>query len=279
MLSHFKDWAIPGPKPYRFGIEMTDVDPSETLDALSGHFKIFQKKKGHRYSTDDLLVAWYGSSWCPSAKRVLDMGSGIGSVGMISAWRLQGAQFTAIEAQEESAKLQRKSLELNGLLSRYELRHGDFRDPKVLPFEDQYDLILGSPPYFPLNAGIHGDDPQKIACRFEVRGDVRDYIRVGSQHLNPGGLLSLVFPIENNEARVMEGVRVNQMTIIRKRPVVFKEGTPPLLCLYAMMNSRDLPAKYRDQTWVEPDLIVRDKNGVIHPEYAALKMSIGFPPF
>ena len=54
------------------------VEPGETLDAISGHFRIFQLENGHRFSTDDVLTAWYGTSWCPSARTVLDLGSGAG---------------------------------------------------------------------------------------------------------------------------------------------------------------------------------------------------------
>jgi hypothetical protein len=45
-----------------------------------------------------------------------------------------------------------------------------------------------------------------------------------------------------------------------------------------MVLSAHLPEAYRDKTWVEPDLIVRRKDGTIHPEYSAVKLSIGFPP-
>src|SRR3954465_3448018 len=93
-----------------------EVAPGETLDAISGHFRIFQLRKGHRFSTDDVLAAWYGTSWAPSAGRVLDLGSGIGSVGMIAAWRLPGARVVTIEAQDESVRLAKKSAEYNGLL-------------------------------------------------------------------------------------------------------------------------------------------------------------------
>jgi hypothetical protein len=48
----------------------------ETFDAISGHFRIFQLEAGHRFSTDDVLTAWYGTSWAPSASRVLDLGRG-----------------------------------------------------------------------------------------------------------------------------------------------------------------------------------------------------------
>ena len=74
--THFKGWAKPGPNPPGLSSGVI-VEPDETLDAISGHFRLFQLRRGHRFSTDDLLVAWYGTSWCPSAHTVLDLGSGI----------------------------------------------------------------------------------------------------------------------------------------------------------------------------------------------------------
>src|SRR4051812_2079988 len=200
----FKGWAKPGPIPPG-GL---DPEEDETLDALSGHFRIFQYKDGHRFSTDDLLTAWYGTAWCPSAFRVLDLGSGIGSVGMIAAWRLPGARFVTVEAQETSVRLARKSAEYNGLLDRYEIRHGDFRSGVLHP-EEKFDLVLGSPPYFPLGSGILGDHPQKIACRFETRGDVADYCATAAPQLDFGGVFACVFPINPDEqkARVIAGAK------------------------------------------------------------------------
>src|SRR5204862_1609939 len=121
-----------------------------------GHFKVFQLKKGHRFSTDDVLTAWYGTTWCPTAQTVLDLGSGIGTVGMIAAWRLPAARFVTVEAQAESVRLARKSADWNGLTDRYEIRHGDFRAPGVLRADERFDLVLGSPPYFPPGSGVEG---------------------------------------------------------------------------------------------------------------------------
>jgi tRNA1Val (adenine37-N6)-methyltransferase len=111
----FKGWAKPGPIPPGAASE-PEASDTETLDAISGHFRICQLRKGHRFSTDDVLTAWYGTSWAPSVTRALDLGSGIGSVGMIAAWRLPGARFVTIEAQEDSVRLARKSAAYNGLL-------------------------------------------------------------------------------------------------------------------------------------------------------------------
>jgi len=272
----FKGWVTPGPVPPGARVAV-DVPADETLDALSGHFRIFQLRKGHRFSTDDLLTAWYGTAWAPSPRLVLDLGSGIGSVGMMAAWRLAGARVVTVEAQEESVRLARKSAAYNGLDDRYEIRHADFRDPGALAADEQFDLVLGSPPYFPLGTGLEGDHPQKIACRFELRGDIGDYARVAASHLQPGGLFVCVYP-EQRRDRLEEAARDAGLTVVRRRPVVFRAEEPPLVALFALMRGDDLPARMRSQTWIEPPLVIRLFDGAVHPEYAAIKLSIGFPP-
>ncbi len=273
----FKGWAKPGPIPPGALAGGTKIGEGETLDAISGYFRIFQLRHGHRFSTDDVVTAWYGTSWCASARTVLDLGSGIGSVGMIAAWRLPGAKFVTVEAQAESVNLARKSAEYNGLEARYEIRHGDFRDERWLRAEEKFDLVLGSPPYFPTGTGIEGDHPQKIACRFELRGAIADYCRAAAKHLAPGGFLACVFPNEQI-GRVERSASDTGLTIVRRRPVVLKEGDAPLLSLFGMMVSEHLPETFRSRTWVEPALVIRRADGGIHPEYSAVKLAIGFPP-
>src|SRR5215471_5825846 len=51
---HFKEWAIPGIVPPGAHTP-PEVAADETLDAISGHFRIFQFRNGHRFSTDDVL--------------------------------------------------------------------------------------------------------------------------------------------------------------------------------------------------------------------------------
>jgi len=278
LQTHFKGWAKPGPVPPGLTSGVV-VEQSETLDAISGHFRLFQLRDGHRFSTDDILTAWYGTSWCPTARTALDLGSGIGTVGMICAWRLPGARFVTVEAQCESIVLARKSARYNGLTERYEIREGDFRSPAILRADETFDLITGSPPYFPPGTGVESEHPQKLACRFELRGTVADYCATAARHLALGGFFACVFPAEPNQlARVEQGAREAGLVIVRRRPVVFREGEPPLIALFGMMRVTDLPEWFRGQTWVEPELIIRTREGKIHPEYSAVKLAIGFPP-
>ena len=277
-MSTFRGWARPGPHPPG-ARDLPDVPPGETLDFISGHFRIFQLRDGHRFSTDDVLAAWYGTTWCASAGTVLDLGSGIGSLALIAAWRLPGARLVTVEAQEISVALARKSVAFNGLGDRVDVRCADLRDPAALGSDERFDLVMGSPPYFPIGSGIEGDHPQKIACRFELRGDIADYCLVAGRHLAPGGVFACVFPQPDGQReRLLEAARATGLSIVRHRPVVLREGAPPLLGLYAMTRATDLPEAVRGQTWVEPDLVIRRTDGAVHPEYQAIKLAFGFPP-
>jgi tRNA1Val (adenine37-N6)-methyltransferase len=276
--THFKGWAKPGPIPPALNGAL-QLEAHETLDAISGHFRLFQLREGHRFSTDDILVAWYGTTWCPTARTALDLGSGIGTVGMISAWRLPGARFITIEAQKESVELARKSTAYNGITDRYEIREGDFREPGILRDEEKFDLITGSPPYFTAESGVKSEHPQRLACRFELRGTVVDYCSTAAKHLASGGFFACVFPVEPAQlARVEAGAKAGGLVIVRKRPIIFREGEPPLVSLFGLMRAEDLPEWFRDQTWEEPPLTIRTCDGRIHAEYSAVKLAIGFPP-
>jgi tRNA1Val (adenine37-N6)-methyltransferase len=269
----FKGWAKPGPFPPG-GVE---PEEGETLDAISGGFRLFQYRDGHRFSTDDLLAAWYGTTWAPRAERVLDLGSGIGSVATVAAWRLPGARFTTVEAQDISVRLARKSHRYNGIEQRFDVRQGDLRDPSILAPEEKFDLILGSPPYFPEGTGPVSDHPQKVACRFELRGDITDYCATAARHLDWGGVFAGVFPAVQKQ-RVLEGVKAAGGVLVRLRDVIFKEGEDPLLFVFLMMRADHLPDSLHGQPWVEPPLVIRTTDGSIHPEYQRIKLSIGFPP-
>ena len=106
-----------------------------------------------------------------------------------------------------------------------------------------------------------------------------DYCATASKHLAAGGFFACVFPYEPAQrVRVEAGARAAGLIIVRQRPVVFREGDPALVGLFGLMRADDLPEGFRGQTWVEPELVIRTRDGKIHPEYSAVKLAIGFPP-
>lgn len=267
----YRGWRRPGPVPPG-GVE---VEEGETLDFICGHYRIFQYAKGHRYSTDDVLTAWYGTTHAPRVDRAADIGSGIGSVALISAWRLPGATFCTVEAQDISIRLARKTMRFNGLESRFTLYHGDLRDASILANEQPFDLVTGSPPYFPPGTATRAEHDQALPARIEVRGSVADYALTAARILAPGGLFAFVFPT-NQTARALDGVRDAGLKLVRRRDIVFKEGEPPIITLFAASRAEDLPPTY--EAFVEPPLTIRRRDGGVDAEYSAIRLSFGFPP-
>ena len=267
----YRGWRRPGPVP------PGNLEPGEgeTLDFLCGHYRIFQYAKGHRYSTDDVLTAWYGTTHAPRVDRAADIGSGIGSVALISAWRLPGATFCTVEAQEISIRLALKSVRYNGLEDRFTLFHGDLRDEPLFPGEEPFDLVTGSPPYFPPGTATRAEHEQAVPARIELRGSVSDYAMAASRILAPGGFFAFVFPTLQSE-RAEAAVRDAGLKLIRRRDIIFKEGEPSLISLFGASRAEDIPPTF--EPFVEPPLTIRTKDGGVDPEYSAIRMSFGFPP-
>lgn len=267
----YRGWRRPGPL-VPGGVA---VEPGESLDYICGHFRIFQYEKGHRYSTDDVLTAWYATVCAPRVARAADLGSGIGSVATIVAWRLPGARFVTVEAQEISIRLARKSVRYNGIADRFTQHLGDLRDASILADEAPFDLVTGSPPYFPPGTATEAGHAQAIPARIEVCGSVADYAAAAARILAPGGVFVFVFPTAQL-ARAEQAVREAGLVLIRRRDVVFKEGEPPLISLFAAGRAEDIPP--RRAVFIEPPLTIRDRHGATTVEYAAVRMSFGFPP-
>jgi tRNA1Val (adenine37-N6)-methyltransferase len=271
LMTQYRNWTRPGPIPPG-GLE---PEAGETLEFISGNFRIFQYAKGHRYSTDDVLTAWYGTLSAPRIGRVADLGSGIGSVALVVAWRYPGARIWTVEAQETSIRLARKSVRYNGLEDRFTLIHGDLRDPSLLAGEEPFDLVLASPPYFPARTAVEARHEQAIPARIEVRGSVADYAPAAARIVAPGGLFAFVFPTAQR-TRAEDAVREAGLVLIRMRDVVFKEGEPPLITLFAASPATDIPDTYR--ALHEPPLTIRVRDGSTSLEYSTIRLSFGFPP-
>lgn len=270
----YRGWRRPGPLPPG-GVE---VEEGETLDFICANYRIFQYAKGHRYSTDDVLTAWYGTLAAPRVDRAADLGSGIGSVAIVAAWRLPGAHFVTVEAQEISIRLARKSVRYNGLEDRFTLIQGDLRDLSLFEGQPPCDLVLGSPPYFPAGTAVEAKHPQAVPARIEIRGSVDDYARTAARILAPGGVFVFVFPF-GRIARAKAALEVNGLVVVRRRDVIFKEGERPSLSLFAASRAIDMPAGVRARGgYVERPLTIRAANGNVDEEYAAIRMSFGFPP-
>lgn len=205
--------------------------PDESLDPLVGPWSILQLRKGHRFSVDDMLTAWRGAHAQPAARTLLDLGCGIGSVGLATLWRVGDAQarLVGVEAQQISAELAERTAALNGLRDRVDIVHGDLRDPQVVPEplrpDGGFDLITGSPPYLPEHCGVLPSHAQKAGARFELRGSVFDYCAAAARWLAPDGRFAFVMLAA--DPRTERAPTQAGLVVEERLDVIFREGRDP----------------------------------------------------
>ena len=230
---------------------------------------IAQRKGGHRHSIDDVLTAWYALQVSPPVMEHLDLGTGIGTVGLLTLWGMgPEARLTCVEAQEISYRLLQSNLDANGLRQRADCSLGDLRE---LALRRTFPLVTGSPPYFPPGSGVIPKDSQKAHARFELRGDVGDYARAARAHLGAGGWFVLCFPSPQKQ-RALDGIAAAGLKAVRLRDVIPRETLPPLFTLFACQHPRD----FSGATTVEEPLTVRLAGGRLTEEMARVRRGFGF---
>ena len=255
--------ALTGP------LGLTDRQPWRDDAGAAAGWLIAQRKGGHRHSIDDVLTAWYALQISPPVREHLDLGTGIGTVGLLTLWGMGAeARLTCVEAQEISYRLLRTNLEFNGLGERVVSLLGDLRE---LALEQKFPLITGSPPYFPPGSGVIPQDSQKAHARFELRGDVSDYAKAAATHLGDGGWFVLCFPHPQKQ-RALDGIVAAGLTVVKLRDVIPRETLPPLFTLFACQHRRD----FEGETLVENPLTVRLASGRLTREMARVRQSFGF---
>lgn len=260
----------------RVGSDAVADDFSElSLDRLTRDIWLWQRKKGHRFSADDVVTAWVAVTQMPGAHRVLDLGCGIGSVLMHLAWSLPHATLVGIEAQAVSHALALRNIAHNQLDARVVALHGDLRcvgEPGGLVLDERFDLVTGTPPYFPVDHALEAQDAQRAYARIEYRGGVEAYLAAGARLLMPHGRLVMC-----GDARAEERVRAAAndvgLRFIARTSVIARAPNPPLFAVWTLAS--DTAAS--DDGTAATTLTLRDRAGNRTAEADALRAFSGIP--
>jgi tRNA1Val (adenine37-N6)-methyltransferase len=261
-------WTAPGPRPVT-PEGRGDLWPQagEDLCYLAGDWRILQRTGGHRFSLDDLVTAHFATRVVAHPCRLIDLGCGIGSVLLFLAWRFPGARCLGIEAQPVSAALARRSVAWNGAGDRCAVQLGDFREVTAL---GTFDLVTGTPPYFPRGSGVESEGIQRAPCRFEHRGGIEAYCAAAAPLLGEAAPFVACAPSPQAE-RVRAAARSAGLAVDRWREVVPRAGKAPLFSVFALRRTGA-------RGIVEPPLVVRDASGQRTDEFVALRAEMGMPP-
>jgi tRNA1(Val) A37 N6-methylase TrmN6 len=230
------------------------VNDALTDDAITSRYRVYQRVRGHRYSLDDVVVAWEAACARSDARSAIDLGSGIGSVAIMLAHALPLARIAAIEAQAVSFALLERNVARNGLGDRVTLHHGDLRElDHHAALGRGFDLVTGTPPYFPPHTCTLPPDSQRAHARVELRGGVEDYLIAASTLIADDGTV-VVCADASKPHRVIEGARRAGLHARSRRDVVPREGRAALIGVWTLTRATGELVRH-------PDLIARDAGG------------------
>lgn len=199
--------------------------------------------------------------------RYLDLGCGIGSVLLLTAHRLRPEVAIGVEAQAQSAMMAQATVAKIEYEGQLEVRRADFRDLTPEAFDAPFDLITGSPPYFPVGTGVLPADYQRRACRFELRGGVEDYCHIARPLMSDDGRLVLVFQTEW-DGRVLDGAAAAGLYLEQRVDILMRtDRAQPFLSVYSFVTQ---PAGLSTAAFA-----IRDTDGSITPEYREARTALG----
>ncbi len=168
---------------------MADSKRKIEISVLNGRVKLFQPEKGFRTSIDSVMLA----AACPARKNdsILDMGCGVGSVGLCVFSRVRDISLTGIDVQDLSIKLAVKNAQINGFKAKFIL--SDIRE-YVVDNDDRYNHIVCNPPYMEIGKHLVSPNAHKAISNGHIDDDIEieDWVRAALRLLKSGGCFTMI---------------------------------------------------------------------------------------
>ena len=139
---------------------------------------------------DAVLLSGFAKA--KSGERVLDLGTGTGIIPILMEAKTDASDFVALEIQEESADMARRSVMYNQLENKINVVTGDIKDASKIFGASSFDVITTNPPYMIGEHGISCATDAKAIARHEVLCDLDDILRESAKLLRPGGRFYMV---------------------------------------------------------------------------------------
>lgn len=167
------------------------VHENERLDELHRNgYCIIQDPERFCFGMDAVLLSGFAKA--KKGERVLDLGTGTGIIPILMEAKTEASDFTALEIQEESADMARRSVLYNHLENRINVVTGDIKDASKIFGASSFHVITTNPPYMIGEHGLSSASDAKAIARHEVLCDLDDILRESAKLLRPGGRFYMV---------------------------------------------------------------------------------------
>jgi tRNA1(Val) A37 N6-methylase TrmN6 len=180
------------------GLESPAIADGLTEDKwLGGRLALLQPRRGHRVGTDAALLA--AAAGDARRGRIVDVGAGVGAVGLALAKRSALASADLVEIDPELAALAERNAALNGLQARARVLRLDVldgRERREAGLVESADWVVTNPPFFEPKAVRVSPDEGKarahVLSEAETGASLADWISSSLAILAPGGRFVMI---------------------------------------------------------------------------------------
>lgn len=225
----------------------------ERIDTLKvSGYKVIQEEKRFCFGIDAVLLADFAK--VRNGNKVCDLGTGTGIIPILLAAKNPSLKIDALEIQNESCDMAKRSVVLNELEDRINIVEGDIKTASVYFEKNTYDAVTSNPPYMIAEHGEGNGNDEKTIARHEVLCTLDDVVRSASELLKSQGHFYMIHkPFRLAEIiSVMMKYKLEPKRMRLCYPYVDKEPTMVLIEGVKCAKSR---------ITVEPPLIVYEKTG------------------
>ena len=168
-----------------------------TEDSLfGGRLRLTQPARGHRAGTDAVLLAAFAGA-CDGL--IIDVGAGVGTVGLALALRNPGARICLLEREPIFAGLARKNIAINGVEVRAHVVETDvlaaFPRRNAGVRNESADLLVTNPPFY--DASVGRPSPNRLKREAHIVDESLDaWVRACLTIVKPGGTVCIIHRAE-----------------------------------------------------------------------------------
>ena len=162
---------------------------------LGGAVRLLQPRAGHRAGTDAVLLAAAASAI--PARRIVDLGSASGAVGLQICRRRPAAELLFVDRDPVLVDLCRRNIRLNAAEGRAEAIVADvltcpeaLRPAGLVP--DEADLVVTNPPFFEEDGIRRSPQPGRRRAHVMEAGGLDGWIGTATWLLRPKGTVCLI---------------------------------------------------------------------------------------
>lgn len=194
---------------------------------LGGRLSLRQPPHGHRAGTDAVLLA--AAAGVQGGDVVLDVGSGVGTVGLILALQEPGARVRLLEREPALIACAAANVRLNGLDDRVQVEAGDLW--AVVPDRSgDASLVVSNPPFHAPGAVRSSPDPLRARAHGLEAGGHGDWLRACLNRARPHARVVLIHRPEALPALLAAGE--GRLGAVRIRPIFARDGGEAVRMLF-----------------------------------------------